>query len=424
MNFDDEKDLQQILFLAGRILERQHLQHDERPTLPPLLSDDGKTIFFPGSRADRKEPPHGAAVSQKEVSLTFSKEEISKMPKSFRKIFRTDHKTAHVRLKPSGIYEIRIQINGTRISASGKFLEDAKARFIEKLRLFCSGERKTPERHTISPPAAPAGVLLSVSDYAFHYLETFKRNNISEKHYYNLCGVVRRHIARFFAGKLMRDITATDCQKFLNELTAAGKGRTAEEAKNILSWISAAAVADRILPADVMPLVHLLPHRRNAGKVIPRELVRTFLAKEPASRAELCLWLLLYTGMRPCELYGLSFDSPGFVIIQTAKKKKWEAPETRKIPLHPALIRYIDRIRSAVPVALVLLERAFRAHFPPDYRLYDLRHTFTTAAQEAHCYKSWVDYITGHKAGGNTTDRVYTHWEDDFQREEIAKLEY
>lgn len=128
--------------------------------------------------------------------------------------------------------------------------------------------------------------------------------------------------------------------------------------------------------------------------------------------------------MRPCEVFALTFDECGFVSVQTAKKKKWEEPETRRIPLHSALFPYLDKIKAALPVSLFLLERAFKKHFPPEFRLYDLRHTFTTAAQQAHCYKSWVDYVTGHKGGANTTDRVYTHWEDDFQREEIEKLKY
>ena len=66
MNFDDEKDLQQILFLAARILERQHNQTDgsapaliaspTNPDNPPQLSDDGKTLFFPALRAGRRNP--------------------------------------------------------------------------------------------------------------------------------------------------------------------------------------------------------------------------------------------------------------------------------------------------------------------------------------------------------------------------------
>ena len=88
MNFDDEKDLQQILFLAARILERRHNQTDgsapsliaspTNPDNPPQLSDDGKTIFFPALRDVREVTGSPAAEvnSQKEVSLTFSEKEI------------------------------------------------------------------------------------------------------------------------------------------------------------------------------------------------------------------------------------------------------------------------------------------------------------------------------------------------------------
>lgn len=438
MNFDDEKDLQQILFLAARILERRHNQTDgsapaliaspTNPDNPPQLSDDGKTIFFPALRDVREVTGSPAAEvnSQKEVSLTFSSEEISKMPRYFRKLFRTQRKTAHVRLKDDGVYEIRLQIDGVRISASSRFLDEAKIKFLQKLKLFEKGDlqaRQHAEKKPVAPQVLPVPAV-SVSDYALQYLETFKKPNISEKHFYNLSGIVRRHISRFFGDKLLQDLTATDCQKFLNELIQSGKFRTAEDAKSILDWICSAAVADRLLPVDVMAQVQIQPHKRTAGKVIPREFIRAFLAKEPQSRAELCLWLLIFTGMRPCEVFALTFDECGFVSVQTAKKKKWEEPETRRIPLHSALLPYIERIRAALPVSLFLLERAFKKHFPPEFRLYDLRHTFTTAAQQAHCYKSWVDYVTGHKGGANTTDRVYTHWEDDFQREEIEKLKY
>lgn len=435
MTQEDEKDLQTILFLAGRILERQHLSDERSSPAPAPLplpvnapretttpKKDGCIILsFPSRRADGAQPLTSAERSQEETTLLFSDEEVSKMPRKFRKIFRTNKQTAHVRKKDGDVYEIRMQIDGHRITASAKYLDLAKERFIKKLREYnehgATGKKETAQA---VPDVAP----LSVSDYALHYLETFKRPNISEKHFSNLCGIVRRHVARFFGETLMRDITATDCQKLLNELSEQGKGRTVEEVKNLLSWICAAAVADRILPADVMAHVQTLPHRRTVGKSIPREYVRAFLARAPQDRAELCLRLLIYTGMRPCELSALTFDNVGFVSITTAKRKKWETQDVRRIPLHPAVLPYVEEIRAALPVALVLLERAFRRHFPPEYRLYDLRHTFTTIAQQAHCYKAWVDYVTGHKANGNTTDKVYTHWEDEWQREEMAKIEF
>lgn len=420
MDFFTKDTLRQLDFAIGilcRISENLRCPNDSAPT-PGV---DNAIISFPSIRADGTQPTNAAERSQKETDLLFSEEEVSKMPRKFRKIFRTNKQTAHVRRRDGDVYEIRMQINGYRISASAKYLDLAKERFIKKLREY--NEHGAPKKKEAAQ--APLDVApLSVSDYALHYLETFKRPNISEKHYYNLCGIARRHVARFFGDTLMRDLTATDCQKLLNELAEQGKGRTVEEVKNLLVWICSAAVADRIMPVDVMARVQTLPHRRTAGKSIPREYVRAFLEREPKDKAELCLRLLIYTGMRPCELSALTFEEGGFISIVTAKRKKWELKDERRIPLHPAVLPDVEKIRAALPVALVLLERAFRRHFPSDYRLYDLRHTFTTIAQQAHCYKPWVDYVTGHKANGNTTDKVYTHWEDDWQREEMSKIEF
>ena len=427
--------LEQAIDLLSRIIGYADARADTKPVLrfvdasretQPITptNDRGVVLQFPNAfRATSGEETEQSAVvsSQKEVPNIFSDEEISKMPRKFRKIFRTNKQTAHVRKKDGDVYEIRMQINGHRITASAKYLDLAKERFIKKLRKYneCGAEAKKEQAQI-----APAFLSYTVSDYAFHYLETFKRPNVSEKHFSNLCGIVRRHIARFFGSTLMKDITATDCQTLLNELAEQGKGRTVEDLESILSWICSAAVADRILPADVMAHIQTIPHKRIPGKVIPREYIRAFLSQTPKERAEFCLHFLIYTGARPCELSSLIFDDKGFVSIKTAKKKKWEKEEIRRIPLHPNLLPYVDKIREALPIALVLLERAFRRYFPKDYRLYDLRHTFSTIAQQSHCYKPWVDYVTAHKENSNTTDRVYTHWEDEWQKEEMAKFEF
>ena len=55
------------------------------------------------------------------------------MPQKFRKIFKTNKVYAHVRRRSNGLYEIRYQINHTRISVTAKHLDTCKERFIEKL---------------------------------------------------------------------------------------------------------------------------------------------------------------------------------------------------------------------------------------------------------------------------------------------------
>ena len=71
--------------------------------------------------------------------LLFTEKEIMKMPKTFRKSFRIQGCTAHVRKKKerdSYSYEInyaKISFSRQPIFVTGNTLEEAKRRFIEKL---------------------------------------------------------------------------------------------------------------------------------------------------------------------------------------------------------------------------------------------------------------------------------------------------
>lgn len=69
--------------------------------------------------------------------LHFNREEVGKMPKAFRKEFRAQGCTAHVRKRTDGryncSYEIRYHRNGYAISASATTLDEAKQEFIKNI---------------------------------------------------------------------------------------------------------------------------------------------------------------------------------------------------------------------------------------------------------------------------------------------------
>ena len=65
--------------------------------------------------------------------VLFTSKELSTMPKQFKKIFKTGNVRAHVTQRADGLFLIRSQINKIRITASGKYLDVCKKRFIEKL---------------------------------------------------------------------------------------------------------------------------------------------------------------------------------------------------------------------------------------------------------------------------------------------------
>lgn len=70
--------------------------------------------------------------------LVFSRKEIDSMPRTFRKQFRCKGITAHVHKRRSGKhnwnYEIRCQVNHQKINVSSNNLEEAKQKFIRRLR--------------------------------------------------------------------------------------------------------------------------------------------------------------------------------------------------------------------------------------------------------------------------------------------------
>jgi hypothetical protein len=75
---------------------------------------------------------------QAKFGLHFTNEEIRQMPKTFRKEFRAEGCTAHIRKRSCGkqtfTYEIRYRRNGYNITITDKNLEKGKQRFIEALK--------------------------------------------------------------------------------------------------------------------------------------------------------------------------------------------------------------------------------------------------------------------------------------------------
>ena len=92
-----------------------------------------KLVEFPKrTTVETGDPPEKEENQGTIGTINFSKEEILKMPKEFRPLFRTGKVNARVRKKGNG-YEVRCQVDGERISVYGKLLYEAKAKFIVKL---------------------------------------------------------------------------------------------------------------------------------------------------------------------------------------------------------------------------------------------------------------------------------------------------
>lgn len=348
--------------------------------------------------------------------IIFSEKEILSMPKNKRNYFRIDGKKVPYRRKSNGTYELRKTINGVLYYGASTNLKQAKAKFIEDIKRRGADENPAKVSSTIAPITRDVP---DFCEYSFHYLDVFKKPNICKKAFENYERVIKKHFYPYFSGKKLEDVTATDCQTLLTSLRNAGKNRTAETVNGLLNWIINAAITDGYITRNPMETVKIPKHYRQAGKCIPRELMATLLTA-PKCRYDYIIWLSAYTGIRPCEIKGITIEGD-FFKVQNRKTDPNAPPTFRTIPIHSELQPYLDFIDFNAD------EREAARHFRrriKGYRFYDLRHTFTTVIQECGANKEWVDYVTNHTAAQNTTARVYTHWNDDFHRKQMAFLKF
>ena len=260
------------------------------------------------------------------------------------------------------------------------------------------------------------------ADFAERYFENVKRANVSEETYSNQLRTVRNHIFPVLGNMPLRQITPLKCQELLNGLLAAEKGRTAESVKFLLGEIFRAAVGEKFISESPMKFVKIPKHQTEHGRALTLREAREFLAACETSYYKKQFVLFLYTGIRRNELHGATFDGD-FITVANGKCRKGQRQQYRKIPIAPQLRKYLPLTEKELAADNKVMTRAFKKMFP-DHHLYDLRHTFTTHAQECGISKSLVDVWTGHVNRSDMTSAVYTHFSEEYQLREIEKFEF
>ena len=115
-------------------IEQQHdsIKNTLRVLFGYLRADTEFTIPIQGGTTSQQTERE----TEKAEVLEFTAQEISKMPKQFRTLFKINGVRAHIRkrIRNNSIsYEIRFRADGYNISASGLTVAEAKVRFIQKL---------------------------------------------------------------------------------------------------------------------------------------------------------------------------------------------------------------------------------------------------------------------------------------------------
>ena len=352
----------------------------------------------------------------KQGFVEFTQKEIKQMPIHFSRLIIVQKRRCRLRLHKSGekttTYEIRFRRDGYEISACGKTIELAKAKFIEKLKTARPKENKTNTQ-----PVIPS----ILKEFTLYYFEKFRKPKVSEITYKNDFSRLRKHIFPAFGEKEITNVTPADCEELLNNLKSQGKGKTADDVHSLLSAIFKGAIAHGIIERNPLLIVPHSQHERQHGKSLTAIEERELFKRVNGTPYEIFYALALYCGLRPNELKTSRIEGEFIIAVNSKRKNKKVA--YKKIPICKRLAYYLQKIDNDLSNLDWRAEKTLSMRFPtfcPGHKLYDLRTTFYSKCKELGIADAARDEFVGHSLGvlGNT----YTHLSDEYLLSEGKKL--
>ena len=347
-----------------------------------------------------------------EVFWRFSAKELSLMPKTFRKEFRTQGCTAHVRKRRSGKhgwnYEIRYRRNGYNITASANNLDQAKHKFIEMLN---SAEKCVKNKERTIPT--------TFDKFSNYYFEKFYKRKVCTTTYRVAMSNYKNHVLPHFGDMPLKQITADKCQELLDRLIAENKVRTEENVFTMLNMIFKAAVKHSIMAHNPIDMVFHTKHERTHGTALTKDEERKLLSETAGTPYQKMFAIGLYTGLRPNE-YKTAVVEENFIVANNSKRKNGKV-ELKKIPITPMLKPYLEGNTELHFTRLEQIRHKFNGILP-NHKLYDLRTTFYTRCMECGVAEVATKTFAGHALGGMAD--TYTDLSDEFLYTEGQKLKY
>lgn len=332
------------------------------------------------------------------------------MPKNLRNTFRAEGCTVHYRKRKRGknscSYEARYKRHGYNISVSAPNLQELKSRFIKTLNL------------RVTESALP-GIPTNFHDFATYYFEMFWRRTVGAKTFKTEMNRYKNHIQPEFGQLPIKSVTSGMCQKLLDDITAKGYGKTADEVYGRLNQIFEAAIKHELIKHNPLAIVVYTPHEREHGKALTIEKEHILLEVTAGTHYQLMFAVALYTGLRPNEYKTAKLD--GRFIVAVNSKRKTKKVEYKKIPITPMLQPYLKDVAELNFYTENRIREKFKKIFP-EHTLKDLRETFNSRCIECGVNETARKLFMGHSLGA--LGNAYTDLSDEFLIAEGEKLSY
>ena len=266
---------------------------------------------------------------------------------------------------------------------------------------------------------------LSFKKLAERYLEYSKTN----KKAWQRDEQTLKHLAYFFKGKTLQQITSWQIEKYKSERRKIVKPSTVNRELDTLRHMLNKAVTWNIL--DQSPYKGIKHFRvNNANLRILSGSEFSHLYEAASIQLKPILLTAYTTGMRLGEILNLKWDDVNFkdeyILVRDSKNY-----ESRIIAIHPTLAETLDKLRSQSESDYVFegrktvkraWQKALRLSGIPRCRFHDLRHTFAS-----NLAMNGVDLVTiaelmGHKDLSMT--KRYSHPSPPHKKRAIHKLNF
>lgn len=346
--------------------------------------------------------------------ITFTKGEITKMDKTFKKHFILNGYIAHITKRQSGkkgfYYQIRYRRNGYNVEASSVNLQEAKRKFLEKTK-----------------PENIGKYLVKKMKSGFNLLEEI----FEEWHAYKKGTVVDKEHLRFKVNfmalpeelrqKPITQIRTVDIDTVMKDV----KPRKYEELRTLFNGIFKYAVASGIIQHNPVALIKFKRAERQTRDALPKNEIISFLEriKQPKyDEIRQAMYLLYFFGLRPCEVDNDAHKEGNFLIARNRKRKNGKI-EYKKIPIPTQAQGLIDWNK---PLTFQTQSKYAQDELIKDLlggkTGYYLRHTFSTVCQQ-YVRPDIVDIWMG-DSPQRLVGKVYTHFPDEFMCEQMQKVQF
>ena len=351
------------------------------------------------------------------ATIKFTKEEVAKMAKTFKKEFIANGLVARIIKRQSGkrtfLYEIRYRRNGYDISASSTDLKEAKRKFLEMT---------LPENIWKYAPHAAKTSESSLIAVATDWLKT-KEGTIDSRTLRDYKMNCELRIFPTLGKAPISSIKTIDIKNIID----AQQGKVIETLQIIFNGIMRYAVANGLIPHNPMQALQFKKAPRNTRRALTKDEEQKFLSRVDLpefSRYRKFLLLEYYFGLRPWELTDLRVEGDFLIALNAKHKDTNGEPVYKKIPI-PAQARV--RLNFDEPLtadcSLEVINRKFKKIIEDQtVTQYYLRHTFATTCQQ-YVRPDIVDIWMG-DSPQRLVGKVYTNFPDEFMIEQMKLVTF